>query len=53
MNFSRFKVGVYVRNLFNAHGLLNADTTQSVYGLPVLVTPIRPQTIGATLSASF
>jgi iron complex outermembrane recepter protein len=53
IDFERFRITAYARNLFNSNALLAADTTQAAFGLPVLATPIRPRTIGIVASTRF
>lgn len=53
IDFERFRVGFYVRNLTDERGQLSAETNQAPFGLPAYVTVTRPRTTGLTLSASF
>jgi iron complex outermembrane recepter protein len=53
VDFERFKISAYARNVFDTKALLAADTTQAPFGLSVLATPIRPRTIGIVASANF
>jgi len=48
-----FSVQLYVRNLTNSRGLINAGQYLTRPGTLVQASPIRPRTIGATLGASF
>ncbi|VXB62673.1 TonB-dependent receptor [Brevundimonas sp. G8] len=44
---------VYVRNLFDEFGELSATTSFSVAGGPIQITPLRPRTVGLTLTKRF
>lgn len=53
VDFDRWTVGLYARNVFNESALLGADTTQAPFGGTVWATPIRPRTVGLTFTANF
>ncbi len=53
LEFERFQIALYVRNVFDRHAQLGASTAEEALGGPVQVTPARPRTVGMTLTASF
>lgn len=53
VDLGRVRAQLYVRNLFDEFGELSAVTSFSVAGGPIQVTPLRPRTIGLTLSHRF
>lgn len=53
MDFQRFKVGLFMRNLFDRRALLSAATNLVPLGAPAYVTPLRPRTLGINVSAAF
>lgn len=53
VDFGQVRAQLYVRNLFDEFGELSAVTSFSVAGGPIQITPLRPRTIGLTLSRRF
>ncbi|TDV33835.1 outer membrane receptor protein involved in Fe transport [Paraburkholderia caballeronis] len=53
IDFTRFNVSFFVRNLFNRSALLSANTGRVPLGGNVLATVIQPRTIGVQLTAPF
>ena len=53
VDFGRFELALYVRNLFDRDAQAGASTSSEALGGPVQVTPVRPRTVGMTLTASF
>lgn len=53
VDFSRFTLGLYVRNVFNRNAQVGASTSFVPLGGPVEVTPARPRTAGMQLTANF
>ena len=55
IDFQRFDVSFYIRNLFNRRAQVGAETNLVAAGVggPVLVNEARPFTIGTTLTARF
>jgi len=53
VDFQRFQVALYLRNVFNKRAELGASTDAVPLGGPVQVTPVRPRTVGLTLTADF
>ena len=53
VQFDRFNLSVYAKNLTNTLGLTSAGSFGTRPGTAVLVAPIRPRTIGFTLGAAF
>ncbi len=53
IEFEKFSLGAYVRNLTDERGELSAETNQSPFGLPTYVTLIRPRTVGLTVGFNF
>lgn len=53
VNFERFSLSLYARNVTNSSALLNAGELETRPGNSLVATPIRPRTFGATLGFSF
>lgn len=53
IDFGSVRAQLYVRNLFDEFGELSALTSFSVAGGPIQITPLRPRTVGLTLSQRF
>lgn len=53
IDFSGFRAQLYVRNLFDTFGELSAQTSFSVAGGPIQITPLRPRTVGLTVTKRF
>lgn len=53
MDFQKFQVGLFMRNMFDRRALLSAATNYVPLGGPGLATPIRPRTLGINVSAAF
>ena len=53
IDFGRWQLSAYVRNLTDRRALLNSDTSMTAIGGPVYVTTALPRTIGATVTVSF
>jgi len=53
LDFGGVRAQLYVRNLFDTFGELSALTSFSVAGGPIQVTPVRPRTMGLTLTKRF
>jgi outer membrane receptor protein involved in Fe transport len=53
LSIGNIDVGFYVRNVFNRTVQLEASTGLASLGGPVLVTPVRPRTIGLNIAANF
>jgi outer membrane receptor protein involved in Fe transport len=53
IEFNRFQLALYVRNVFDRRAQLGASTAEQALGGPVQVTPARPRTVGMTLTATF
>ena len=53
VDLQRFQLAVYVRNLFDKHAQLGAETGIVQLNGPVEVTEARPFTVGTTLTAKF
>ena len=53
VDFGSVRAQIYVRNLFDEFGELSAVTSFSVAGGPIQITPLRPRTVGLTLSQRF
>ena len=52
-DFGKVALALYVRNAFDAHAQLDASTSEMALGGPAQVVPVRPRTIGMTLTTSF
>lgn len=52
-DFNGVRAQFYVRNLFDTFGELSALTSFSVAGGPIQITPLRPRTVGLTLTKRF
>ena len=53
IDFNGVRAQLYVRNLFDEFGELSATTSFSVAGGPIQITPLRPRTVGLTLTKRF
>jgi iron complex outermembrane recepter protein len=53
VDLQRFQLAVFVRNLFDKHAQLGAETALAALGGPNEVTEARPFTVGTTLTAKF
>ena len=53
VDFGRVSLGLYVRNVFDAHAQLGTSTSILSLGGPAQVELARPRTFGVTLTASF
>ena len=53
IQFDRFNLSVYAKNLTNSLALTSAGSFGARPGTAVLVAPIRPRTVGFTLGAAF
>ncbi|MBV8500450.1 MAG: TonB-dependent receptor [Paucibacter sp.] len=53
IDFGRWQLAAYVRNLTDRRGLVNGDTGLTTLGGPVNVTVVTPRTVGANLSFNF
>ncbi len=53
IDFDGVRAQLYVRNLFDEFGELSAFTSFSVAGGPIQITPLRPRTVGLTLTKRF
>lgn len=53
IDFGRFQIGLFGRNLGDKRALLAADTALMAFGAPLRNTVVQPRTIGATLTATF
>ena len=53
VDFGKLALALYVRNVFDAHAQLDASTSEMALGGPAQVVPVRPRTIGMTLTTSF
>jgi len=53
LDFNRFNVTVFAKNVTNSDGLIHAGDYLTRPGNFVTATPIRPRTIGATVGFSF
>ena len=53
IDFGRISLGLYVRNVFDAHAQLSTSTAVLSLGGPAQVELSRPRTFGMTLAASF
>jgi outer membrane receptor protein involved in Fe transport len=53
IEFSRFALDLYLRNVFNANAQVGASTSFVALGGPVEVTPATPRTVGVQLTTSF
>lgn len=53
IDFGRFNLSVYAKNVTNNQGLTDAGQFAARPGTAVLASPIRPRTLGMTLGASF
>lgn len=53
LDFKKFSLAFYVRNLFDRRALLAAGTSLVPMGGPALVSVAQPRTIGATLTVPF
>lgn len=53
VDFGGVRAQVYVRNLFDEFGELSATTSFSLAGGPIQITPLRPRTVGMTLTKRF
>ena len=53
IDFVGVRAQLYVRNLFDEFGELSAFTSFSVAGGPIQITPLRPRTVGLTLTKRF
>lgn len=53
IDFKRFSVAFFARNVFNRRALLSANTALGPIGGPTLVSVAQPRTIGVTLTAPF
>jgi len=53
MEFGRWQLATFVRNLTDKRAILGADTALTAFGLPLNVTTVAPRTVGANLSYNF
>lgn len=53
VDFNAVRAQFYIRNLFDEFGELSAMTSFSVAGGPIQITPLRPRTVGLTLTKRF
>jgi outer membrane receptor protein involved in Fe transport len=53
INWGRYDLSMYVRNVFDKRALSSAGTGLTGLGAPVAAVVVRPRTIGATLSVAF
>jgi outer membrane receptor protein involved in Fe transport len=53
ITWGRYDVSAYVRNVFDKRGLASAGTGLTGLGAPVAGVPVRPRTIGASMSVAF
>lgn len=53
VEFDKFNVTVFAKNVTNSDGLINAGDFQTRPGNLVVATPIRPRTFGATVGFAF
>jgi iron complex outermembrane recepter protein len=53
LNFEKFNLTVYAKNVNNSDGLVHAGDYLTRPGDVVTATAIRPRTIGATVGFSF
>jgi iron complex outermembrane receptor protein len=52
-DFGNIALALYMRNVFNQHAQLGTSTSEMALGGPAQVVPVRPRTIGMTLTTSF
>ena len=53
IDIGHISLGLYVRNLFDAHAQLGTSTAEMALGGPAQVELARPRTLGLTVTASF
>lgn len=53
IDFGAVRAQLYVRNFFDEFGELSALTSFSVAGGPIQITPLRPRTVGLSLTKRF
>ena len=53
VDFGRFQLALFGRNLTDKRALLAADTALMAFGAPLRNTVVQPRTVGATLTATF
>jgi iron complex outermembrane receptor protein len=53
IEFGKFSLALYARNVFDAHAQLGTSTAEMALGGPAQVELARPRTLGVTLTASF
>jgi len=53
LEFGRWQLATFVRNLTDKRAILAADTALTAFGLPLNVTAAQPRTVGANLTFNF
>lgn len=53
VEFGRWQLATFVRNLTDKRAILGADTALTAFGLPLNVTTVAPRTLGAHLTFNF